>query len=496
MQANKQQQRAIAHNTGPALILAGPGSGKTFTTVERVRYLIEVHHADPSHILVITFTKAAARQMRDRFFARMDNQFFPVTFGTFHAVFFHILKTSCHYNGSSILKEKEKREYLRAALLTLPKKFYAQNDGKMDQEWEQGLLSEIGFIKNIGKLPADFTSEYVSRQEFMRIFVSFQKQLAQEKKLDLDDFAAAVCHLFRTNPAELARWQREYSYLLVDEFQDINAAQYEAVKLLCGGKRNLFVVGDDDQAIYGFRGSDPAIMRQFLKDFPEAKQIVCDLFPAAIEKIGIRESDYVAVITRGHRYDADCLRELLRGIMPRYLGMIGSKRRTVGLLNMLEEEGFSRADLDRIHTPIGLDIGALTVKEIAISIVAELIAERRRTTDRRSKSSILTAEDIDLPLLETAARGDIPKTLMLVYETSGSTPVKSGSYMVVDANTATAGTIGGGCSESAVMRQAYYLIGTGEHKCVTIDMSNDTAAQEGMVCGGCCWRIWVRKKST
>ena len=273
MQANKQQQRAIAHNTGPALILAGPGSGKTFTTVERVRYLIEVHHADPSHILVITFTKAAARQMRDRFFARMDNQFFPVTFGTFHAVFFHILKTSCHYNGSSILKEKDKREYLRAALLTLPKKFYAQNDGKMDQEWEQGLLSEIGFIKNIGKLPADFTSEYVSRQEFMRIFVSFQKQLAQEKKLDLDDFAAAVCHLFRTNPAELARWQREYSYLLVDEFQDINAAQYEAVKLLCGGKRNLFVVGDDDQAIYGFRGSDPAIMRQFLKDFPEAKQI-------------------------------------------------------------------------------------------------------------------------------------------------------------------------------------------------------------------------------
>ena len=251
MQANKQQQRAIAHNTGPALILAGPGSGKTFTTVERVRYLIEVHHADPSHILVITFTKAAARQMRDRFFARMDNQFFPVTFGTFHAVFFHILKTSCHYNGSSILKEKEKREYLRAALLTLSKKFYAQNDGKMDQEWEQGLLSEIGFIKNIGKLPADFTSEYVSRQEFMRIFVSFQKQLAQEKKLDLDDFAAAVCHLFRTNPAELARWQREYSYLLVDEFQDINAAQFEAVKLLCGGKRNLFVVGDDDQADFG-----------------------------------------------------------------------------------------------------------------------------------------------------------------------------------------------------------------------------------------------------
>ena len=218
--------------------------------------------------------------------------------------------------------------------------------------------------------------------------------------------------------------------------------------------------------------------------FPEAKQIVCDLFPAAIAQFGIRESDYVAVITRGHRYDADCLRTILRGTMPRYLGMIGSKRRTVGLLNLLEQEGFARSDLDVIHTPIGLPIGALTVKEIAISIVAELIAERRRDTDRRSKSSILTAEDVDLPLLESAARGDVPKTLMLVYETTGSTPVKSGSYMVVDINTATAGTIGGGCSESAVMRQAYYLIGTGKTKCVTVDMSNDAAAQEGMVCGG------------
>ena len=218
--------------------------------------------------------------------------------------------------------------------------------------------------------------------------------------------------------------------------------------------------------------------------FPEAKQIVCDLFPAAIEKIGIRESDYVAVITRGHRYDADCLRELLRGIMPRYLGMIGSKRRTVGLLNMLEEEGFSRADLDRIHTPIGLDIGALTVKEIAISIVAELIACRRAETRRRSHSSILTSEDIDLPLLRYVEDESIDKVLMMVCDTSGSTPVKSGAFMAIDSSTQYRGTIGGGCSESAVLRQAYYLIGTGESRCVTIDMSNDVAEKEGMVCGG------------
>ena len=108
MQANEEQKKAIEWNTGPAFILAGPGSGKTFTTVERVKYLIEVHHADPSRILVITFTKAAARQMRERFLKRMGGKPCPVSFGTFHAIFLHILKISRGYRSGSILREKEK----------------------------------------------------------------------------------------------------------------------------------------------------------------------------------------------------------------------------------------------------------------------------------------------------------------------------------------------------------------------------------------------------
>ena len=218
--------------------------------------------------------------------------------------------------------------------------------------------------------------------------------------------------------------------------------------------------------------------------FPEAEGIVCNSFPAAIKSLDIGEGDYVAVITRGHRYDADCLRAILPGIMPRYLGMIGSKRRTIGLLNLLEEEGFSRALLDAIHTPIGLEIGALTTQEIGISIVAELIRCRRQSTNRRSKSTVLTSEEINLPLLEFLAEETTPKALLLVYETSGSTPVKSGAYMAVDETYRSEGTIGGGCSESAVLRDAYALIGTGESKVVTVDMSNDVAEEEGMVCGG------------
>lgn len=218
--------------------------------------------------------------------------------------------------------------------------------------------------------------------------------------------------------------------------------------------------------------------------FPEADQVICETFPKAIAQLEIREGDYVAVITRGHRYDADCLREILAGTMPYYLGMIGSRRRTVALLDLLEQEGFSREKLDKICTPIGIPIGALTTKEIAVSIVAEMIQYRRVDTNRRSHATLLTNEDIDRELLRFIAEDEIPKALLLVYETSGSTPVKSGSYMAVDQMFRQKGTIGGGCSENAVLRDAFHLIGTGEQKTVTINMSNDVAAEEGMVCGG------------
>ncbi len=218
--------------------------------------------------------------------------------------------------------------------------------------------------------------------------------------------------------------------------------------------------------------------------FPQAEQIVCDAFPHAIEHLHIHAGDHVAVITRGHRYDADCLRTLLAGTMPRYLGMLGSKRRTIALLHMLAQEGFAQDKLDSIHTPIGLDIGALSVQEIAVSIAAQLVQIRRSGLNRRSKSHILTEEIFRADVVEDIVSNPLKKALLLVYETSGSTPVKSGTFMTVNEMFQAKGTIGGGCSESAVLRDAFHLIGTGESKCVTVDMSNDVAAEEGMVCGG------------
>ena len=217
---------------------------------------------------------------------------------------------------------------------------------------------------------------------------------------------------------------------------------------------------------------------------PDAAEILCSDFPDAIRRLQITERDYVCVITRGHRFDADCLREILPGAYPRYLGMIGSKRRVALLMKQLECEGFGPDALKRIHAPIGISINALTVKEIAISIVAELIQCRRAGLDRRSKETRLTAEDIDLRLLEFLTCDDVPKALLLVYETSGSTPVKSGAMMAVDKVGRTVGTIGGGCGEGAVLKDAYRIIGSGTQCTVTVDMSNDIAEEEGMVCGG------------
>ena len=218
--------------------------------------------------------------------------------------------------------------------------------------------------------------------------------------------------------------------------------------------------------------------------FPEAKEVICDAFPDALRSLKIHEQDYVAVITRGHRYDADCLRAILSGTFPKYLGMIGSKRRVAGLFQLLKDEGIPGKTLECIHAPIGLPINALTTQEIAISIAAELIQCRRRDTPRRSGSTTLVAEDIDLPVLEFLACSREPKALLLVLETSGSTPVKSGAMMAVDRNRKTVGTIGGGCSEHAVLLEARRIIGTNGYRCVEVDMSNDVAENQGMVCGG------------
>lgn len=217
--------------------------------------------------------------------------------------------------------------------------------------------------------------------------------------------------------------------------------------------------------------------------FPEADRIVCDAFEPAIRALGIRSTDYVCVLTRGHRWDAECLRELLAGTEPSYLGMIGSKRRVKGLFGVLAEEGFDSERLARIHAPIGLMIGAVTPEEIAVSICAQLI-EHRHTRPETADEAALEQTNADLSMLCFLAQGEGKKALCLVMETRGSTPVKSGAMMAVDALGRGYGTIGGGCGEAAVMTRARTLLGTGGSTVMEVDMTADAAAEDGLTCGG------------
>ena len=217
--------------------------------------------------------------------------------------------------------------------------------------------------------------------------------------------------------------------------------------------------------------------------FPEAAQVICDGFASAIASLRVRPTDYVCVITRGHRWDGECLRQILRGAYPSYLGMIGSRRRVTGLLGLLREEGFDAEKLAEIHTPIGLKIGAETPAEIAVSICAELVQHRRSRPDGADEA-VLERTDTDFALLRFLAEGKAPAALMTVLSTRGSTPMESGAIMVMDSLGKTIGTIGGGCGEAEVMTAARRLIGTGQSRVVEVDMTNDVAEEEGMVCGG------------
>ena len=223
--------------------------------------------------------------------------------------------------------------------------------------------------------------------------------------------------------------------------------------------------------------------------FPEAEHIVCDSFVKAIAELCVTRYDYVCVITRGHRYDATCLRALFSGTMPRYLGLIGSRRRTIELFSLLEQEGYSRETIDRVHTPIGLSIGAETPKEIAISILAELIQQRSsRSAEQEAERLALASHEAEL--LDYLQNHTEPCALAVVVEKSGSTPVPTGAIMAVNQIGGIVGTVGGGCGEHEIVRHALDALRTGKAKWIDLDMSNDVAEEEGMVCGGR-MKVWI-----
>ena len=216
---------------------------------------------------------------------------------------------------------------------------------------------------------------------------------------------------------------------------------------------------------------------------PDAKEVLCDTFPAAIKALHLTGNDFIAIVTRGHKHDADCIRTIYEtGIHPAYIGLIGSRRRVAGLFENLCAEGIHPSFLDQIHTPIGLDIGAVTTDEIAISILAELILCRSSLSSGK-EAGLLEQTNMD-PVFLASLQTEEPKAIAVVVERKGSTPVKTGAIMAVNAMGQSFGTIGGGCGEHEVLRKALDVLKEKKDAFLSVDMTNDFAGEEGMVCGG------------
>ena len=265
---NEAQAQAIQHADGPCLVLAGPGSGKTLTIVNRVKYLIEKQKVRPEEILVVTFTRFAAAEMKSRLCLVMGKRDLPVTVGTFHGIYYGILKWAYRMNQENILSETEKYQILRGVINKERMEIFDEED------FIQDIAAEIGKVKN-NRIPLEeFVSEKCSADAFRNIYRNYEQHRKELKKIDFDDMLVLCYELFRARPDVLAQWQKKFRYVLIDEFQDINRIQYDVIRMLAQPENNLFVVGDDDQAIYGFRGADSELMLGFGKDFPDAKQIL------------------------------------------------------------------------------------------------------------------------------------------------------------------------------------------------------------------------------
>ncbi len=252
---------------GPCEVIAGPGSGKTSVIVKRLESLISISNIDPSFILTITFTKAAAFEMRSRAGNLLGDLAGALNIGTFHSIFLKILRHTYNFTKDNIISSHIQNEIIKEILES------EKIELRDLQRSVYGIVNEISRVKSGTDRDGDFTSSVLSEEQFDMLLKRYRKRLSEMRLIDFDDIMLLSRELFLDRPNVLERWQNKFRFIMTDEFQDVDPLQYELLKLLSGENKNLFVVGDDDQSIYGFRGASPGIMREFIKDFPNAKLI-------------------------------------------------------------------------------------------------------------------------------------------------------------------------------------------------------------------------------
>ena len=274
---NTAQQKAVCHETGPMLVLAGPGSGKTTVLLCRISRLLERGLAKPQEILALTFSKAAAEEMKSRF--ENLNGASGVSFGTFHSIFFRILRSRYGWNVEQIFQEEERRSILRNSI-------EAEKWDIPDlEEYISQFFSQLSLMNSELEQPNRFMPVGMPVEEFRKLYRAYEGYKERHEKLDFDDMLTQCYQLLREDAAVWEYWQRKYKFILVDEFQDVNQAQFACLQILAEKHQNLFVVGDDDQSIYAFRGARPDFLLHFPTLYPAAKKVTLNTNYRSTERI-------------------------------------------------------------------------------------------------------------------------------------------------------------------------------------------------------------------
>ena len=283
---NSQQEEAVRATEGPVLVLAGPGSGKTRVLTRRIAYLIEEQNIDPWHILAVTFTNRAAREMTERVVSMIGHKFPPATpgqrrnlgglsIGTFHSICARVLRVEVDAVGF----QRNWVIYDTADQLSLVREILKEMKLDEKQFNPRAILGQIGSWKNALVLPEAAQADGYMQEICERVYLRYQQLLRHNNAMDFDDLLMHAVLLLRQNKEIRRKYQSKWRYVLVDEFQDTNTAQYDLAALLVGapeGRNNIFVVGDEDQSIYRFRGADYRNVLRFRRDHPAARVVLLE----------------------------------------------------------------------------------------------------------------------------------------------------------------------------------------------------------------------------
>ncbi len=351
---NEAQQEAVQHTGGALLIVAGPGTGKTFTLAHRVAYLLQKGIARPEQILAVTFTNKAAQEMAGRLSKIFDDSrvLNGVTIKTFHALCLDIISLEANALGIkhavSILSEADRTRFVKAAIQRTHDDLVGSTDccpnslSGLDPDGISGLISKV---KQLLLLPEHDLAGPVPEplvDQFPPIYKAYQEILHENHLLDFDDLIFETVRLFETHQAILRKHQERFSFISVDEYQDINYAQYRLIRLLAPQGHDICVIGDPDQAIYGFRGADVQYFHRFCEDYPAAKRILLEQNYRSTETI-LRAS--------GQLIGVDDARRAQKGI---WSGIHGAKALTV------TELPTERAEAEYIVKTIEQEVGGIS----------------------------------------------------------------------------------------------------------------------------------------